>query len=80
MLGGCSSPYSSIALLHNACWHMENKDVVIAGNQHGFTKEKSFLTNLMAYYDGATALLDKGRPTDITCLDLCKTFDIVLVQ
>jgi len=32
--------------------HMENKDEVIGGNQHGFSKGKSHLANLVAFYDG----------------------------
>ena len=57
--------------------HMENKDDVIGGHQHGFTRVKSCLTNLVAFYDGVTVSVDKGRAMDVFYLDLCQAFDAV---
>lgn len=56
---------------------MLNKKVISA-SQHGFTKCKPRSTYLVAYYDGATALVDKGWASDIIYLNFWEALDTVL--
>ncbi|GAB0183474.1 mitochondrial enolase superfamily member 1 [Grus japonensis] len=44
--------------------HVEEKNI-IGGGQHGFTKRKSCLINLTAFYDGMTGWVDEGRAVDV---------------
>uniref|UniRef100_A0A8B9F277 Reverse transcriptase domain-containing protein n=1 Tax=Amazona collaria TaxID=241587 RepID=A0A8B9F277_9PSIT len=63
-------------LLEGMLRHMKTNKV-LGDSQHGFTKGKSCLTNLVTFYDGAMELRDRGRAVDVIYLDLCKVFDTV---
>ena len=55
---------------------MEEKKV-IRKSQHGFSKGKSCLTNLIAFYDDMTGWVEQGRAMDVVYLDFSKAFDTV---
>jgi len=49
----------------------------IKSGQHGFSRGKSCLTNLIAFYDGITGWVDEGRAVDAVYFDFSKAFDTV---
>ena len=51
--------------------------MVIGSSQHRFTKSKSCLTNLNAFYDKVTATIDKGSTVYILYLEVSKIFNTV---
>jgi len=56
-----------------------SEQVVIRSSQHGFTKGKPCLTNLIGFCDGMTGWVDEGRAVDVVYLNFSKAFDIVSV-
>ncbi|CAM5146266.1 unnamed protein product [Natator depressus] len=56
--------------------HLEER-TVIRNSQHGFTKGKSCLTNLIAFYDEIIGSVDEGKAVDVLFLDFSKAFDTV---
>ena len=50
---------------------------LIRSTQHGFTKGRSCLTNLLVFLKEASDYIDQGKPVDVIYLDFQKAFDKV---
>jgi len=50
---------------------------LIKSSQHGFTKGKSCLTNLLEFFEDVTKKLDEGNSVELIYLDFAKAFDKV---
>ena len=49
----------------------------IRASQHGLTNGRSYLTNLISFYDKVTHLVDEGKVIGVVYLDFSKAFDTV---
>ncbi|CAM5091802.1 unnamed protein product [Eretmochelys imbricata] len=64
-------------VLHESILKHLKERKVIRNSQHGFTKGKSCLINLIALYDVITGSVDMGKVVDVLFLDYSKAFDMV---
>ena len=63
-------------ILETISKHIKDKNVT-GSSQRTFMKGKSHLTNLLAFYDELTGVVDKGRAVNVLSLNLGMAFDTV---
>ena len=63
-------------ILETISRHMKEKKS-IRNSQHGFTKRKLCLTNLISFYSEIRDLMDEVRTLNVVLLDFRKAFDII---
>jgi len=54
-----------------------DENALIRNSQHGFTRGKSCLSNLLEFFEEVTKTLDRGEAVDLVYLDFAKAFDTV---
>ena len=65
-------------LIKNKILEHVEEHAALSGNQHGFMKCKSCLTNLLETLEEVTASLDQGFAIGVIFLDYAKAFDSVV--
>jgi hypothetical protein len=60
----------------NIVKHLNDHDI-IKDSQHGFTRGRSCLTNLLEFFEEVYERIDEGKPVDVIYLDFAKAFDKV---
>ena len=65
------------ALVRDALVEYWEANNLIRASQHGFSKGRSCLTNLLMFLDGVTDGLNRGESVDVIFLDFAKAFDKV---
>ncbi|KAJ7410011.1 rna-directed dna polymerase from mobile element jockey-like [Pitangus sulphuratus] len=63
-------------ILSAIIWHIQDNHR-ISMIYEGFMKGRSFLTNLICFYDKVTCLVNEGKAVDVVYLDISKAFDTV---
>ena len=61
-------------VLGEITWHVRGVQG-IRSSQHGFMKGRSYLTNLISFYNWVTRLVDEGKAVDVVFLDFSKASD-----
>ncbi|GAB0207934.1 hypothetical protein GRJ2_003259100 [Grus japonensis] len=56
------------------------KDKVIGSNQHELVKGKSYLANLVAFYNEIISLVDKGKTEDVVYHYFSKAFNTIFCK
>lgn len=48
--------------------------------QHGVRKSRSYLANLISFYNQVTCWVDEGKAADVVHLDFSKAFHTILLE
>jgi len=64
-------------IIMSAITHHIQDNQVTRPSQHGFMKGRSFLTNLISFYDQVPHQVDEEKAVDVVHLDFSKAFDTI---